>query len=120
MKGSTAVLLYRAAQRLRRAWIVALIAAGWLAPGTRGAESEPQALAQALQRKYDTVRDFSTDFVHSYQGGVLRKTLAERDPSGTILHILCAPAEGVRVRRPEDVLLHPGRQTGLRRLGAQR
>lgn len=78
MKGSTAVLLYRPVQRLRRAWIVALIAAGGLAPGTRGAASEPQALAQALQRKYDTVRDFSTDFVHSYQGGVLRKTVTER------------------------------------------
>jgi outer membrane lipoprotein carrier protein len=40
--------------------------------------SDPQALAQALQRKYDTVRDFSADFVHSYQGGVLRKTVTER------------------------------------------
>src|SRR5580765_8410142 len=35
-------------------------------------------LAQSLQRKYDTVRDFSADFVHTYQGGVLRKTLTER------------------------------------------
>ena len=78
MKGSTAVLIYRAAQRLRRAWTAALLAAAWLAVGTRGAASDPQALAQALQRKYDTVRDFSTDFVHSYQGGVLRKTVTER------------------------------------------
>lgn len=35
-------------------------------------------LAQALQRKYDTVRDFSADFIHSYQGGVLRKRITER------------------------------------------
>jgi outer membrane lipoprotein carrier protein len=39
---------------------------------------DPETLARALQRKYDTVRDFSTDFVHSYQGGVLRKTVTER------------------------------------------
>ena len=35
-------------------------------------------LAQSLQRKYDTVRDFSADFVHTYQGGVLHKTTTER------------------------------------------
>src|SRR5881628_3886890 len=35
-------------------------------------------LAQALQRKYDTVRDFSADFVHTYQGGVLHKQITER------------------------------------------
>ena len=38
---------------------------------------DPQALARALQRKYDTVRDFSADFVHTYEGGVLRKTIRE-------------------------------------------
>jgi outer membrane lipoprotein carrier protein len=35
-------------------------------------------LAQSLQRKYDTVRDFSADFVHTYTGGVLRKQITER------------------------------------------
>lgn len=35
-------------------------------------------LAQALQKKYESVRDFSTDFVHTYRGGVLRKELSER------------------------------------------
>src|SRR4029077_9913868 len=28
--------------------------------------------------KYDSVKDFSADFVHTYQGGVLRKQLTER------------------------------------------
>ena len=32
-------------------------------------------LAAALQKKYDTVRDFSADFEHVYTGGVLRKQL---------------------------------------------
>jgi outer membrane lipoprotein carrier protein len=35
-------------------------------------------MAQALQRKYDAVRDFSADFVHTYEGGVLKRKLTER------------------------------------------
>jgi outer membrane lipoprotein carrier protein len=35
-------------------------------------------LARALQKKYDTVKDFSADFQHVYTGGVLRKQLSER------------------------------------------
>jgi outer membrane lipoprotein carrier protein len=42
------------------------------------ADISPAELAQALQRKYDTIKDFSADFVHVYQGGVLRKQLTER------------------------------------------
>ena len=37
-----------------------------------------QELAQALQKRYDTIRDFSADFEHLYRGGVLRKQLSER------------------------------------------
>jgi outer membrane lipoprotein carrier protein len=35
-------------------------------------------LAQALQKKYDGIRDFSADFVHAYEGGALRKQITER------------------------------------------
>jgi len=35
-------------------------------------------LAHALQKKYDTIKDFSADFVHAYEGGVLRKQITER------------------------------------------
>ncbi|MFN7984536.1 MAG: outer membrane lipoprotein carrier protein LolA [Vicinamibacterales bacterium] len=35
-------------------------------------------LAQALQKKYATIRDFSADFVHTYQGGVLKKQITEK------------------------------------------
>src|SRR5712691_5292648 len=35
-------------------------------------------LAQSLQRKYDTIHDFSADFTHTYQGGVLHKQITER------------------------------------------
>src|SRR5262245_17355977 len=37
-----------------------------------------QELAQALQRKYDGIKDFSADFTHKYRGGVLKKELTER------------------------------------------
>lgn len=37
-----------------------------------------EQLARALQRKYDAVRDFSADFVHAYEGGVLKKRITER------------------------------------------
>ena len=35
-------------------------------------------LAQSLQCKYDTIRDFSADFIHTYEGGVLHKQITER------------------------------------------
>lgn len=69
--------------RLRPA--AAIIAAALsVASGFDGVAAEPSAseLAQALQRKYDAIRDFSADFVHTYRGGVLKKTLTER---GTLL-----------------------------------
>ena len=44
----------------------------------------PSALdvADRLQKKYDTIRDFSADFVQRYEGGALRRTREER---GTLL-----------------------------------
>jgi outer membrane lipoprotein carrier protein len=44
----------------------------------RAADQTAPELAQALQRRYDSIKDFSADFVHTYQGGVLRKQLTER------------------------------------------
>jgi outer membrane lipoprotein carrier protein len=44
----------------------------------RAADPTAPELAQALQRNYDAVKDFSADFVHTYQGGVLKKRLTER------------------------------------------
>jgi len=41
------------------------------------AQSAPE-LAQALQRKYDGIHDFSADFTHTYEGGVLKKRTTER------------------------------------------
>jgi outer membrane lipoprotein carrier protein len=67
-------------ERPRRILAFALAAglAVSLSANVRTAELTASELAQALQRKYDTVKDFSTDFVHAYQGGVLKKQLTER------------------------------------------
>src|SRR6185295_14155438 len=35
-------------------------------------------LAASLQKKYDGIKDFSADFIHTYEGGVLRKKVTER------------------------------------------
>jgi outer membrane lipoprotein carrier protein len=55
-----------------------------LTPVVLGAQGRPapEALAQSLQQRYQGIRDFSADFVHSYRGGVLRTQTQER---GTVL-----------------------------------
>jgi len=53
-------------------WSVALLL-GWSA-----VDGDASQLAQSLQKKYDGITDFSADFIHSYEGGVLRKTVTER------------------------------------------
>jgi len=66
---------------VRRPALVPVVAAltFLLAPvAPRAADQTPSDLAQALQRKYDRIRDFSAEFVHAYRGGVLNKTLTER------------------------------------------
>jgi outer membrane lipoprotein carrier protein len=41
-------------------------------------EQAAAELAGALQHKYDGIKDFSADFTHTYEGGVLRKRITER------------------------------------------
>ena len=59
--------------------VIALLALG-LAPLSIGAQNRPapDALARSVQQRYDKVRDFSAEFVHTYRGGVLRKQATER------------------------------------------
>jgi outer membrane lipoprotein carrier protein len=51
-----------------------------LVPMPAGAQSRPSAetLARSLQQRYDGIKDFSADFVHTYRGGVLRQQAKER------------------------------------------
>lgn len=65
------------------AFVPFLLVLSWLAAAP-APQAAPAAvdLARNLQRKYEQVRDFSADFEHIYEGGVLRKKLTER---GTLL-----------------------------------
>jgi outer membrane lipoprotein carrier protein len=38
----------------------------------------PDAVARSLQQRYQGIRDFAADFVHTYRGGVLRTQTTER------------------------------------------
>jgi outer membrane lipoprotein carrier protein len=64
---------------MTRFWVLLTIA---LLDARLLAQSAPQPpaaeVARALQKKYDSVRDFTADFVHTYEGGVLRKKAVER------------------------------------------
>jgi outer membrane lipoprotein carrier protein len=48
-----------------------------VAAGAQASQS-PDALAKALQQRYQGVRDFTADFVQTYRGGVLRTETRER------------------------------------------
>ena len=62
------------------AWslMVALVLASMPPVQAGPADQSATDLAQALQQKYDRVKDFTADFVHAYRGGVLNKKLTER------------------------------------------
>jgi outer membrane lipoprotein carrier protein len=51
-----------------------------LVPAKTGVQARPPATetARALQQKYDRVKDFTADFTHTYEGGVLKKKATER------------------------------------------
>ena len=61
---------------IRRVFVLSLC----LLPVTLGAQGRqsPEAVAKALQQRYQGVRDFSADFVHTYRGGALRTQTTER------------------------------------------
>jgi len=75
----------------------------------------PESLARALQERYQSIRDFSASFVHTYRGGVLRTQTTERGTvtvkkPGQMRWIYTAPerkefvSDGVRMYAyiPED------------------
>jgi outer membrane lipoprotein carrier protein len=64
------------------ALIALLVLVFTLPPSAQQPASSPADLARDLQRRYEQVRDFSADFEHVYEGGVLGKKVVER---GTLL-----------------------------------
>jgi outer membrane lipoprotein carrier protein len=61
--------------------VLSSVAVTALRAQTPAAPSAPD-VAMSLQKKYDTIRDFSADFVQRYEGGTLKRTREER---GTLL-----------------------------------
>src|SRR4051812_25750214 len=51
-----------------------------LLPAGAGGQARPPAAetARTLQQKYNRVKDFTADFTHTYEGGVLKKKSTER------------------------------------------
>ena len=66
-----------------RTFFSALLVAA-CAAGVAGARAQPSAadVANQIQQNYDRVRDFTADFTHEAESGVLRKKLVER---GTVM-----------------------------------
>jgi outer membrane lipoprotein carrier protein len=63
--------------------LTALLLAGHILAGhvwlqAQTATVNAEALARALQQRYQTIKDFSADFEHSYRGGALRTQTRER------------------------------------------
>lgn len=60
-----------------RTWfcVAVILAAAFSAPA-HAQQSAAGEAAAALQTKYDSIRDFSADFVQTYEGGVLRRKAA--------------------------------------------
>jgi outer membrane lipoprotein carrier protein len=67
-----------ASSRVTSAVLVPVLAGFVATAAGRAADPTPLQMAEALQRKIDALRDFSADFVHTYQGGALKKKLTER------------------------------------------
>jgi outer membrane lipoprotein carrier protein len=56
----------------------ALLASLASVPSAQAPSASASEVAAALQRKYDTIRDFSADFTHQHEGGVLRRKVVEQ------------------------------------------
>jgi len=61
---------------MARRFLIALLFAS--VPLAARADQTAPELAQAVQKKYEAIKDFSADFVHTYAGGVLKKQVTER------------------------------------------
>lgn len=68
--------------RLAGALVVGLVAILSAQSAAQTPATTAADLARQLQARYDAIRDFSADFVHTYRGGVLRRETVER---GTLL-----------------------------------
>ncbi len=59
-------------------FLVSTVLSVLLVPPQVAATPPPGELARSLQQRYEQIRDFTADFEHIYQGGVLNKKVTER------------------------------------------
>ena len=64
--------------RFKRLFAVLVVLLSLPVLGSAQTGQSPEALAKALQARYQSVRDFTADFVQTYRGGVLRTATQER------------------------------------------
>jgi outer membrane lipoprotein carrier protein len=70
--------LHRCTELMLRRSVLTLLLTGTVSLPAAQTRPAADVLARQLQQRYDKVRDFSSDFVHTYRGGVLRKQASER------------------------------------------
>ncbi len=72
--------MIRSSPIMKRHLLPALLLAACVGGAVGAAAQAPSAaeIASQVQQKYDSVRDFSADFTHEAESGVLRKKLVER------------------------------------------
>ncbi len=58
--------------------LIQIVALGFLINPQSSGLPPAQEVAAALQKKYDAIRDFTADFVHESEGGLLKKKQTER------------------------------------------
>jgi len=63
---------------MRALKLTALIVLWYTSAQTSAVQPQAATVAAALQKKYDAVREFSADFVQTYEGGVLKRKATER------------------------------------------
>ena len=64
--------------RLTHLFAVVVLCAAVSVTAVAQSRPAPEALARSLQQRYQGIKDFSADFVHSYRGGVLKTQSQER------------------------------------------
>src|SRR5436190_8018982 len=64
--------------RLAHLLSIGVMCAALSATAVAQSKPTPETLARSLQQRYQGIKDFSADFVHSYRGGVLKTQSQER------------------------------------------
>jgi outer membrane lipoprotein carrier protein len=88
-----------------------ILAAALSVQGLAQVNPPAQEVAAALQKKYDTLRDFSADFTQLYEGGVLRKKATPEH--GTVFVKKPGKMRWNYVSPEEKVFVSDGRQIQL-------